>query len=826
MKTLRKILFYLSLISGVLIISLTISVFLFKDKIINQFVKQANERLNTPVQIGKISVSIIEKFPQLSIVFHDVYVEDSHTGQYPLMTAKIVSFQISPIEVWKGVYTIRGLQIRDSETNLKIDANGKNNYTILKESGEKKSSAAGEISFELKNVSLQNTVVHYRDLSIKHDFTFNSNKLNASIQSSHDIYTIETTGDLTTEKFNIGNTSLLTGKSFGINSNLIYNDTDRLLTIKPSSLALRNSSFLVQGEYRWKDKNLIDITIEGKDTDIQTLLSLLPEATSSALQKYQSKGAVYFKGRLNGEISNKKNPSASVEFGFTNATLFHPDYKSRVEHASLTGSFASSTITDPAQAVLILKNITGTLNREPFAANFIIRNFTDPEVILDFKGRIDAAAIQGFYPMENLQDVVGAIQADISLEGKLQQLKKKATAQRVTTRGSVELDNISLVYGKNKIPLQKLKGSLQFNNNDLALSNVSGKFGNSDFLLNGFFKNIITFLLFDDQPIGIETDLQSNFIDLDQLFDLGFNDASTTEQYTFSISRNINLNFNCNIKGLRYKKFKARNVVGDLLVRNEMAVSRNLALKTMGGDLSLSGIVDAKNNKAIGIATTAKLTGIHLDSVFYVFDNFGQTFIESKHLRGKANADVTLELTLNQHLRLYSETLTADINAIIKQGELNNFEPLKKLDKYLHDDGLNNVRFSDLKNDIHIEKKTVYIPQMEVRTNVTELKISGTHTFDQRIDYRIVTPLRKRKITDLEAQGAVEEDATGQTKLYFKIIGTTDDYKVSYDTEAVKKKIANDLKNEVQELKDAFKNKGTQKKKELELQKDEYFDWE
>ena len=63
---------------------------------------------------------------------------------------------------------------------------------------------------------------------------------------------------------------------------------------------------------------------------------------------------------------------------------------------------------------------------------------------------------------------------------------------------------------------------MQFNNNDLALSNVSGKLGNSDFLLNGFFKNIITFLLFENQPIGIETDLKSNFLDVDQLFALGF----------------------------------------------------------------------------------------------------------------------------------------------------------------------------------------------------------------------------------------------------------------------------------------------------------------
>ena len=80
-------------------------------------------------------------------------------------------------------------------------------------------------------------------------------------------------------------------------------------------------------------------------------------------------------------------------------------------------------------------------------------------------------------------------------------------------------------------------------------------------------------------------------------------------------------------------------------------------------------------------------------------------------------------------------------------------------------------------------------------------------------------------LKDAEAEGAVEEDATG-AKIYLKITGTTDEYRVSYDTDAVKKRIVSDLKNEVKELKEAFKNKGAKKKKELELETDEYFDWE
>jgi hypothetical protein len=115
---------------------------------------------------------------------------------------------------------------------------------------------------------------------------------------------------------------------------------------------------------------------------------------------------------------------------------------------------------------------------------------------------------------------------------------------------------------------------------------------------------------------------------------------------------------------------------------------------------------------------------------------------------------------------------------------------------------------------------------MEVRTNVTSIKVSGTHTLDQHIDYRIIAPLRNNKnINSQEAKEALQEDGSGQSKLFLKIVGTTDDYRIVYDTESVKKKIASDLKKEVKELKEAFKNKGTKEKKELELEEEEYFDW-
>jgi hypothetical protein len=824
LKILRKVLLYVLLAVAVLLIAAVSSVLLFKDRIIQQFIREANKQLSTPVKVAKIEVSMFEEFPKMSILLLDVYVEDSHEGLYPLITAKKVAFQMDPVAVWRGDYTIEGVVVEDSETNLKINKDGQNNYTVIKPSEGK--SGTGSVNFQLSDILLKNTRVRYVDIKSNQDLNFTSRELTASIETVDNLYEIIADGELTSEKISVDGVDYLKAKSFDISSSLVYDDVQKTVLINPSTLLLGQAEFVINGNYKWKASNVIDLITEGRNTDIQTIISLLPSSVAATLDKYRSDGDVYFRSKLRGEISKRKQPFISVEFGFKNATIFHPDYKSKIEHASMTGSFASSDISDPRQASLILKDIRGTLNDELFEGNFLMNNFTDPEVICNFRGKVDAESVLNFYPIESFKKVTGSLVADISLEGKVELLKKKATAQRVSTKGTVDLIDINLEYGENSIPLQGLSGVLQFDNNDLALSNVKGQLGNSDFILNGFFRNIITFLLFEDQPIGIETDLKSNHIDLEQLFDIGFGTESSETEYTFSISRNLYLHFNCDIASLHYKKFNARKLAGDLLVKNEVAVSRKLSFSSMGGDFTLSGIVDAKNHKAIDLVTTAKLEGVNADSAFYVFENFRQDFIKDEHLKGKTSADINLEMTLDEHLKLFQETLVGDISFVIKNGELNNFEPMKKLSKYVDDETLSRLRFSDLKNEVHIENKTVYIPQMDVRSNATSMKISGTHTFDQHIDYRIITPLRRKKIIDVDAQGAFEDTMDGQTKLFLKITGTTDEYKVAYDTEAVKKKIGTDIKREVHELREAFKTKGKQKQKELELEKDDYFDWD
>ncbi len=820
LKLLRKILLYLALATLVGTSGLMAAALLFSDQIIAEFIRQANTRLTTRITVNKTSVNVFSHFPYVALEFHNVYVEDTHPGQYPLLTAERIAFTFNVLEVLRGNYTVKGLVISESEVNLKINKSGQENFNLFSTQG----GHGGSVAFALHNIYMQNCRVHYADISYADHMIFYTDRLMASLKSEGDRYTIYSEGQVTIEKFNTGTVNWPAPRAVSLRANLTYSHAERRLVINPSELQMSQALFAVHGNYTWKANPYIQLAITGKNTSLQTLAALLPENRQQALARYQSSGNVYFNMNLQGTFTKNSGPALEVRFGLEQARIYHPDYRAALDQVNLKGNFVIQNLRKPETAKLTLENITGSLNNKNFAGSLNIINLNDPEIKLNFNGEADVASVFELFPVKNIREASGVVSANLNFEGKTSWLKNKSTVQKISALGSIDLKNVSVHIEQPAMALEDLTGTLQFSRNDLALSNVSGQLGESDFKLNGFFKNIFTWLLFENQPLGIEADLQASHINLAQLFEYAFagKGENSGQSFTFSISPLVNLKFVADVQSLRFNRFHARHLKGDLSVSNQMALSKNISFSGMGGRILLTGSLDARNPKVIGAAGGLLLEGVHLDSAFYVFNNFGQTFLEDRHLKGQAYAEVMMDMKLKPDLTLFSETLTADITATIKNGELNNFEPLQKLSRYVGEANLNALRFADLKNDIHIERSTVFIPLMEVISSASVMQISGTHRFDQQIDYRIVTPLQNKGNINLEeATGAIEE-MEGRAKLFLKITGTTSNYSVQYDTDAVRKKIVSDLKREVLELKELFKKK--QKKKEAELSKEE-FDW-
>jgi hypothetical protein len=182
---------------------------------------------------------------------------------------------------------------------------------------------------------------------------------------------------------------------------------------------------------------------------------------------------------------------------------------------------------------------------------------------------------------------------------------------------------------------------------------------------------------------------------------------------------------------------------------------------------------------------------------------------------------------LDKSLNFIPEAFEASILASVKEGKLINFGPMQSLSDYVNEKDLANLSFGELKNSIQIKNKTIYLPEMIIKSNVSEIQVQGTHTFDQVIDYKLLVPLKNYKRLDKDAEFGAIEETDEYTKLFLKITGTTDDFTVSWDGKKTMNAVGGKLKEEAKNIKSLITGKGIKKenKKEIEVTEDDYFDW-
>ena len=794
--------------------------YLYKDQIIAHFVEKSNSHLNRPVDVGKIDFSWFDKFPYLNITLDKVVIKG-------LVEAEKIDCLFNPFNLLQQNYKVSQVHINNGTVNLNIDKNGKPNYFIFE---QKEATQGGKLSFAINKIVVEDIEFHFQDQRYNHNIDIGINAMKASLRSTDNIYEIRASGDFISHSIAIQGRAFLLEKSIIANAELIYDDNKKSLNIDPSALQIEGSDFTIAGDYILEGNRSIDLSLSGEDTNIATILSLLPKAIAEQYASYQSEGDVYFSAKLAGPISERSSPGLKIDFGSSNASIYHAKYKKRLEQVSLVGQFSSKSVNDLSTATLALRDVHGQLDGKNVDGNLTISNFDDYHLDGAFKLEANIKSIFQLFPVDQIKSIDGLAKLDLSYKGRLQDLQKRS--RKISASGNVFIENLNLSLKGNPLAFSNLSGDFVFNNNDVAINNLTGKIGNSDVKFNGIMHDLIPYILFKNQNLSINARLFSDFVDGDEIIGAIQNAGGDSEQESAKITKQVKLKLHCDIKRLKYKRFDGHALKGGVTWANQILTTNNLATQVAGGSLLVNATINSQIEDNLRVRGSGSLKGIYLDSMFYVFKDFNQTFLEQRHLKGQIYTDVRTSMEFGKKLRFKPEKLNATISASIKNGELNNFEPMRQVAKYVKGETLEHLTFSELKNDIVIQNLVIHLPQMEVKSNVTSIDIQGTHSFNKLINYHLKVPIKSLTKKDREdAFGPVKDDGLSEGKVLLRIHGTTDDYIVSLDQKAIKEKAKEDIKKEGVELKETFKTHGLKDKKQIEeesieLNEDEYFDFE
>ena len=755
-----------------------------QDHIIGLFVREANRYLRVPVRVGKIELSLLDQFPRVSITLHNVVVRGSlPTDTVALARARRLYFAFDAWDVLARRYRIRAVTLTDGQVAVRLDARGRPNYDVL----QTDSATAGEppLAFDLEGIQVARVSVVYADASRQQEFTLRTPELRAQLGVVGDLVTVRAQGQMHVRALRIGEDQYFRDKDLTITTQMRIDRAAQRLVLAPSKVGVGPASYGVAGTIDYAREATLDLRLDGRQTDVQSVVALLPPRLVRRFGAYRSRGDAYFRGTVRGPFSAAHTPRLEVAFGCRDAAFFQPEYQQEVAHVFLTGTFSNGAQRTATTSVLQLRDVRGTLAGRAFGGSLRYENFLDPTVQLRLQADVDVARALRFFPLAAVRSAGGDAHLTLACAGPVRQLRTGGSGAQAT--GELVLRNARAQLRAYSQPLAHLNGTFQLQRNDLLFSNLSGNLGRSDFRASGTLTNAVGWLLAPRQQLFIKADIASSLLDFDEL--LRLRGAAPTAahaagraggDYGLRLPASLGLEVRATARRVRFRRFRGRALAGTVRLRDQVISSPGLSVTALGGQASLRGTVDARQPTFLKASTVATCAGLPLDSLFYVFEDFGQRFITGRHLRGQLTARAESDVYFDRALYPITDRLEAEIQATVRNGELNNFEPLQKLALVASRRQLRHLRFAELTNNFYIQSRTVYMPEMDIRSNVRTaslIRVTGTHTFDQQMDYHLSIPLLPGLLHRPDAAGRTP---TGP-RLLLAVQGDEDNFSVRYD---------------------------------------------
>lgn len=802
--------------------------YFFEDSVKAYIVKQINKQLNTEIVVKDINLSLIKRFPYASLTFIDVTAKEVSTDKKKedLLKAETVYLQFSIFDLFDKNYRIKKVEVVNAAINLKIFKDGTNNYQVWKPSTD--TTVDKNFQFDLQKLIFKNVSISYRDFEAGEDYAFIANELIAKGMFSNDDYTLHVNGNILINHFISGKINFINNKKTKLNLILKVNNNTGLYTFDEGEIKIGENAFDVTGNivYSSGQKNM-SLQIKGKDVVLHSLIDEMPETYKKYFKDYESKGILDIMCIIKGNYNDNYYPKIKVNFKIENGEFVHKGTGIALEKVNLSGEYSNGEMQTLQTNSLLLKEFSATLKSRPIKGNLSIVNFVKPEIALVAYADLNLVDVQGFLKIDTITSISGDASINISYKGELSDFNHFTTNDFVasTTSGKLNINNVSFRIKNDMREYKNLNGAFQFNNNDIIIENFTGNVTSSDFTMKGYFRNIIPYLLIANQKLQIDANVNSKYIDIAELMQESTT-ANNTSTYKFNISDKLDIVLDVNASNIKFNKFEASNIKGNIRINNRRLFANGISFNAMDGNISGTGVIDNSIAEKLNIKCDASFNKLDINKTFYQFNSFGQSTITDKNLKGLLSANVQMISEWNNKLEANYDKLNVHADFTIENGELNNYEPMQELSKFLKLADLNHITFSTLKNQIDIANQTITFPGMEIKSSALNLYASGKHTFDNQINYNlrlllsdILAKKAKNAKKENEDFGVVEDDGLGKYTLYILVTGTVDNPVFKYDTKGLKNKIILNVIQEKQNLKNILKEEFKWMKKDTTLQK-------
>lgn len=759
LRPMKKILRALAILIGLILLLLILIPVFFKDQIIDEVKALANENLNATLDFGDTGLSFFSNFPNLTLTLEDLHLANAapFEGTDLVKAGKVVA-SVDVMSLFGDQIAVNEIALERPSVNVVVLEDGTANYDITIPSEETnpepdpvEEAEAGGFNLALQQYRITDGQVTYSDASMPVALSIEDLNHSGSGDFTADQFLLSTQTSASALSLNYDGSEYISNLPLDLQADFDINLAESKYTFKENKLKAGDFPLHADGYVSMPGDDIdMDIAFDAPGSDFRALLSLIPAEFAHDLAGVSASGKVAFDGFVRGTYNAVTMPGMAVNLTVENGGLQYPDLPEKAEDIQVDLHVDASDGIEDDRMKIDLNRFHVEMAGVPLDARFKLRNpYSDPLVDGMVKGRVDLAKLESVVPLEEGDALRGAIDADVTLNGRMSSIENEQYDQ-FQAEGFVKVADLKYTSDSLDLDAEVAAMDLSFTPAFLRLDQLEASTGESDVQASGRVDNYLAYAL-RGEPLAGTFNMSSHYLDLNAFMTEEAGAAADSEMEASSeatgepsgeemgiieVPENIDFLLTANIDEVHYDDMTLAQTRGVVRIKEGKAFLQNVETNLLDGQITLDG--------EYGTADQVPVVNMDFDirdmDIQQAADNFYT--IEkmaplAKSCQGDFSTVLHMETALNGNMEPIDETLNAAGRVQVDEVYIEKFEPLNKLAGALGMERLAKQSFQDINIGYEVRDGKVMVDPFDVKLDGIPATISGHMTLEQELDYTV-----------------------------------------------------------------------------------------
>src|ERR1700722_11034987 len=507
-----------------------------QQRLVRLAVNDLNEKLPGRLEVNGSEISVFQHFPYISIGLQNIkFFPNKTDSARAIYEAERLYVGFSLPDILRQKYHVKVISLKNGHLDLVEEPDGQLNILEAAKmpsdsNATMPNAKAAALDLDIKKIVLRNMDISYLDPKENQRLFTHIDRIQSSFTDNDQVMDGALEGSCIIDLIRPGDSTLLRNRHLSTNIKFSYTKATKLLTLSEVHLQLEKAVFNLSGTADLLHDNTVDLHFAGDRPDFEQLFSFAPAKVAEELRHFRYDGDLDFKGTIKGPIKKGVQPRIDLNFACNNAWLHNTKANRKLDSLAFTGYYTNGDSMSLKTSLLRINDIYARPGQGRFRANFTMRDFTDPKILMQVNSDLELGFFGAFLGIPDLERITGRITLRMNFNELVDLSRPQKELSELTEGIQSELTVRDLTFRIPNYPytVDHLNLHAGMKNGLVKLDSLVCNIGHLDFRIDGSLEYLPA--LFHDQqkPITLNLNAHSRLAVLHEL--LAKDSAERTDQ--------------------------------------------------------------------------------------------------------------------------------------------------------------------------------------------------------------------------------------------------------------------------------------------------------